>query len=614
MAKDPSKRRHHRVRRALVGITAALCVGVMLSACTDGGSSGATHGPVRGTVTFAEGPGAAPNYIFPYVGCAYFSVSNLNQFQFEMYRPLYWFGLGSSTAVDYNLSLANAPKFSNNNTKVTIDLKGWKFSDGQTVNAEALMFFLNMYKADPTSYCGYNAGYGIPDDVASVTPSGNKVTITLDRAVSPNWFLYNYLSELTPMPEAWDRTSTTAAAGSGGCATGAYGASSTNAACKAVEKFLDTEALHTSTYTDSLWQVVDGPWKLASFDNIGNATFVPNNKYSGPQKAQVAQVKLLSFTTTAAEESQLYAGKIDIGFVDPSALPGPAPGVGLVGPNVGILNGKYTLMTGTPWSFNYAPLNFSSHDPKAPILQQLYIRQALQEAINQTGIIKSVFKGYGIPSCSPIPPAVPSSVSAKIPCAYTYDLTAARALLSSHGWRMVGGVQTCTKPGTGPTDCGAGIPSGATLNFSYIWASGAPVLDETNNAEVAAWRSIGIDVSHSESTFDNVVAQCDGGSFQICMWGGGWIYAPDYYPSGETLFTPGGSFNPGHYVNSKMTQLITASVSQKVPLTAYGTYAAQQLPVLYVPNPTAITEIADSLKGVQPPNPLGNFMPEYLHF
>ena len=29
-------------------------------------------------------------------------------------------------------------------------MKGWKFADGQTVNAQSVMFFLNMYKADPT--------------------------------------------------------------------------------------------------------------------------------------------------------------------------------------------------------------------------------------------------------------------------------------------------------------------------------------------------------------------------------------------------------------------------------------------------------------------------------
>jgi peptide/nickel transport system substrate-binding protein len=45
-----------------------------------------------GTATFAEGPNAKPNYIFPLTSGAYFSVTNLSQFQFLIYRPLYWFG------------------------------------------------------------------------------------------------------------------------------------------------------------------------------------------------------------------------------------------------------------------------------------------------------------------------------------------------------------------------------------------------------------------------------------------------------------------------------------------------------------------------------------------
>jgi peptide/nickel transport system substrate-binding protein len=609
MTSESTRRHRGPLHRMAVGAAAALTVGLLLTACGGSGSAAAS-----GSISFAEGPGAAPNYIFPYVGCAYFSVTNLNQFQFLMYRPLYWFGLGSSTAVQYPLSPAKAPVFSDGNTEITIHLKGWKFSDGQTVNAQSLMFFLNMYKADPTSYCGYNAGYGIPDELASATGSGNTVTLKFTKAVSPNWILYNYLSELTPMPEAWDKTSAGAASGSGNCSSGAWGAASTNKACKAVEKFLDAEALRSSTYTGKLWQVVDGPWKLTAFNTIGDATFVPNTKYSGPQKAQVKDVYLESFTTTQAEESELYSGKLSLGYVDPSVLPGPAPSLGAVGPNVGILNAKYTLMTGTPWSFNYAPLNFAAKDPKAPLLKQLYIRQALQESINQEGIIKSVDKGYGVPTCSPIPPNTPSSISANVPCAYPYSLTDAKALLTEHGWKIEGGVQTCIRAGVGSTDCGADIRAGTTLSLAFIWSSGSPALDETLNAEVAAWQSIGITVSHSEGEFDAVVQQCDGGSFQICSWGAGWIYAPDYYPSGETLFTPGGSFNPGQYLNAQMTALVTQSVTEKVPLTAYGEYAAQQLPVLYQPNPTALAEVAKDLKGVQPLNPLQNFMPEYLHY
>lgn len=600
------------IRRRLGVLTVAIVsAGVGLAACGSSPSASTKHG---GTIYFAEGPGANPNYIFPYLGCANFSVSNINQFQELMYRPLYWFGLGTSTAVQYPLSTANAPVFSNGNKTITIKMKGWKFSDGQVVNAESLMFFLNMYKADPTSYCGYNAGYGIPDQLASASGSGNTVTLKFTKSVNPGWILYNYLSELTPMPEAWDKTSTAAAAGSGHCATGAYGATATNTACKAVEAFLQGQSKNTTTYTSALWQVVDGPWKLTAFDQLGNATFVPNTTYSGSPKPVVAKVQLLSYTTTTSEENDLYSGKLTIGFVDPNILPGNAPAPGKVGPNVSSLNGKYTLMTGSPWSFNYAPWNFSSQDPKSAEIGQLYIRQALQEAIDQTGIVKTVDKGYGFPTCSPIPPNSPSSISATVACAYPYSATAAKALLTSHGWTIEGGVQTCTKPGASSTTCGPGIAKGATLNFGIIWSSGSPALDSTLNTEISEWKAIGVNFSSSKGTFNNVTAQCSGGSFQVCMWGAGWIYAPDYYPSGETLFTPKGGFNPGKYSNPMMTSLVGGTTFGTSTLTSYAHYAAAQLPVLYEPNPTSTIEVSVKLKGTTAPNPLQNFMPEFMHF
>jgi peptide/nickel transport system substrate-binding protein len=592
---------------------AVLVAGLVLAACGGSGSGSAVNN-AKATISFAEGPGAAPNYIFPYMGCAYFSVSNINQFQFLMYRPLYWFGLGASTAVQYPLSPANAPVFSQGGKRVVISMKSWKFSDGTPVNAESVMFFLNMYKADPASYCGYNQGFGIPDQVASVTTSGSDITINFTKAVSQNWILYNYLSELSPMPQAWDRTSASAAAGSGHCASGVYGAASTTTACKAVEKFLDAQSSKTTTYTNAMWQVVDGPYKLTSFDALGNASFVPNPSYSGPQKAIVGNVQLKSYTTATAEQSDLYSGKLTIGYVDPTTLPSPAPSIGAVGQNIGQLKGKYNLVTGTPWSFNYAPLNFSPSDPKGLELQQLYIRQALQMGVNQAAIIKKVNKNYGVQTCSPIPPNTPSSISANIPCAYPYDLTKAKSLLTEHGWQVVNGVQTCERPGTLASECGTGIASGTQLKFAYIWASGSASSDTTNDAEIAAWDSIGIQTSQKEASFDKVVSECNGGTFQICSWGAGWIYAPDYYPSGETLFTKGGAFNPGSYYSPMMESLVQASVSQTVPLTAYGTYAAEQLPVLYQPNPTATAEYSVKLKGVQPLNPLQNFQPEYLHF
>lgn len=592
-----------------VVVVAAVSIGLLSRSSTTPSSSAQT-------ITFAEGAGANPNYIFPYMSGQYFSVDNINQFQEMMFRPLYWFGLGGSVAYVPSLSLANTPVFSNSNKTVTLTMKGWKFADGQTVDAQSAMFFLNMYKADPKSYAGYNPGYGIPDQVKSASGSGNTVTIHFSSSVNPNWLLYNYLSEITPFPNSWDRTSATQQST---CASGTYGAASTDVACKAVEKYLDAQSSSTHNFTDTMWQSgVDGPWKLNAIDSLGNVTFQPNLKYSGPQKAQVRYVKELAFTSATAEQNLLLAGKIDLGYVDPTVLTSVASAPGKTGANWAPLANKYQIVAGTPWSFNYGPFNFSTADPKSAAIHQLYIRQALQEAVDQLGIIRKVDKGYGVPTTSPLPPNTPASISAPVSSPYPFSLKSAKSLLTSHGWTIQNGVQTCTRPGTGGSECGAGITRGYTLNFSIVWASGSPSLDDTFNAEIADWASIGIQFTHTTGTFNQVISDCTSSKqhYEICSWGAGWIYAPDYYPSGETLFTTTGGFNPGGYSNPTMNSLINATTHGDAKLTAYATFAAQQLPVLYQPNPVTPGEVIKTLKSSIgfTPNPLQNFMPEYMHF
>ena len=76
-----------------------------------------------GTVTFAEAPGSAPNYIFPGVSPQYCSIANVTNFNALMYRPLYWYGNNYSPTVDYDYSVGNQPVWSDNDKTVTVPLK-----------------------------------------------------------------------------------------------------------------------------------------------------------------------------------------------------------------------------------------------------------------------------------------------------------------------------------------------------------------------------------------------------------------------------------------------------------------------------------------------------------
>ena len=184
----------------------AIVLALAAAGCASNGSSSASgNTPVKGgTAVWAEPPSTLPTYIFPYMNAANESNVNLFDFQYLMYRPLYWFGNGSQPTVNNTLSVANPPVFNGN--KVTITLKHYMWSNGTPVTAQDVMFWINMMKAVPQDYFGFVPG-GFPTNVSGVTVvSPTELTMTMDKAYSPTWFEYNELSLIVPMPAAWDRT------------------------------------------------------------------------------------------------------------------------------------------------------------------------------------------------------------------------------------------------------------------------------------------------------------------------------------------------------------------------------------------------------------------------
>jgi len=229
-----NRRRSRLARVAVAGAAGLLALGI--AACSSssssspsstGTSTSASSSPsstaaavAGGTATVALPAGVTYNYIFPFIPAASANEYNTLQFEELMYRPLYYFGNnGNSVAINYPLSTANAPVYSDGGKTVTIAMKGWKWSNGETVDAKDLVFWLNLMEAEKANFYGYVPGL-IPDNLASYSATGPEtVVLHLKSAVSDLWFTYNQLAELTPFPMAWDVTKAGATAGSGGCTT-----------------------------------------------------------------------------------------------------------------------------------------------------------------------------------------------------------------------------------------------------------------------------------------------------------------------------------------------------------------------------------------------------------
>ena len=643
-------RHSRRLRRGIPIVMSFIALMLFIVACSPSSNSGssASSKPLSGgTATWAEVVGSPPNYIFPFDNCGQLPQS-ITQLQDFMYRPLYWFGgpeQGTAPTLNEALSLASPPTYSGKT--VTVNLKDYKWSNGEAVTAQDVLFWMNIFKVEKSDFCAYVPGY-IPDNVTNVTvDSPTKITFTLNRSYSSQWFTYNQLGLLIPLPKAWDVTSTGGRPGSGGCAAASYASITVDAHGKAVSAaakkcvsvfdFLSKQAGYDpnhptassnaiGTYaTNPLWQVVDGPWHLSSFEASGKAVFVPNKKYSGPVKPRLSQFVELPYTTASAEYNALLAGQVNVGYIPFNNLTGAAPNDIAAGPNNPQLVGKYTLNPEYFWGFNFFLLNFNSSGDNGvagKIFRQLYFRQAMQSLVDQPLILKGIYKNYGSPTYGPVP-LVPntSEISPyEKTNPYPYNVAKARSLLSSHGWKVVpGGISTCVDS----AKCGPGIPAGAQLSFNMQYASGLPALTEEMTTENAAWAQAGIKINLSSASYNTVggnMVACSGGA--SCGWemensGGGWTYAPGSYPTGEQLTLTGAVSNKQSYSSAANDRLVrlTNTGSAVSDLYNYENYEAKQLPVIYQPNiDPSLTEISNNLHGVVPQNPLSSVTPEFWYF
>jgi peptide/nickel transport system substrate-binding protein len=690
------KGKFHRLVAA--GCIAGVAVlGLVAVPSITSGASSAPH--VTGSLTFPEVQNDW-TFVWPFLPGSQFTASNAS-FDSLQQRPLYLFGAGNETSVDYTYSLANKPTFSTvgGKTIATIDLKGWKWSNGETVNAQSALFWINLekYADNPANYNyssvwpygGYSPGVGIPDQVVAATATGNTLKITFNEQVNNTWALDNALQVITPMPLSWDISHSGGAAGSGGCSgnttygsAAPYALSNTeNTKCGAVYSYLDnlsggngTSTASKATYDTAFWKVSDGPWLLTNVVNesptIGGVmpTFGVNTHYSGSNKAQVATLNFEYFDSQTAETTALETGgSLATGGVpatdtDPAtiiALQGSSSDTEKAGANKDSnINSHYATQIASLWGFDYAYFNFTSGAPHSELIGQQYIRQAINLADNQGGIDTTAYNGYAVPDCNPLPPVADpyqNDESCSTNAGYAANLAQGKALLTSHGWTVPAhGSATCTSPGTGTGECGAGIARNEALNigFDYVYSAGSSTNTQVSEMQ-SEWASIGITMQQDQfTTSTSLAATCFSGNptYDVC-WYGGWVYNPGVFVSGEQLLLTGAGSNENGFSNHNVDCAIENTITSVKPsscsnyafwtstttasgelkalhtyanLTGYQPSAGGLAPYVYVPDYLPPSEINRDLKWTGPAptkalgstntfsNPVANFLPEFI--
>ncbi|MDT4987237.1 MAG: peptide/nickel transport system substrate-binding protein [Micromonosporaceae bacterium] len=573
-----------------------------------------------GVVTWACVPGFPPAVIFPFTPSERYGIRNLYEFQMLMYRPLYWLGRDGGTGIDFELSLADEPEWDADGRTCTVRIKPWRWSNGETVCADNVMFWMNMLSRNGPRFGAYVTGY-FPDNLVSYRKvAHDRVSFTFDRVYSKNWVLLNQLTMITPMPKAWDRT-----------AAGPADATTDADQVDAVYDFLLAENgdmvaednAHRTAWADSpIWSVVNGPWRLKSYTADGVVSFVPNRHYSGPNPARLDEFRQVP---THSDEQQ-YAllrerpDSVQVGFLPLSfgVQPDGDPTTG--GPNP--LGDRYRLVPQIVFSCNFMALNFDNSTAAGDLIRQPYIRQALQSCLDQEYGAREIYQGYGWSQSGPVP-MLPASdlVSPRLAdgrgC-WPFDPDRARSLLAEHGWDVSVTPAVCVRAGTGPGEAGAGIPAGTRLSLSLRYWEGRPALTRLMRQFQADAGKTGIDLRLSEVYGSVLVAEDGPGAptpdrprrWELSCWGGGWVYN---HPTGENLFQSGAACNFSNYRDPRADELIAATVTtdELDALYAYQEHISDQVPVIFMPSfPRRLFEVAVNLRGFAPINPYGLINPE----
>ncbi|WP_411149507.1 peptide ABC transporter substrate-binding protein [Streptomyces sp. A30] len=574
-------------RTRLVAGAAALMAGTLLLAgCS--GTSGASSAS-KTSVNYALPANFTPNWILP-IGTAAHLNTNNKSIANTLWEPLVAYD-GSTGKVAWNKagSVATAADFAADGKSVRITLGDRHWSDGKPITSRDVQFWFDLIKANKAEWAGYNPGKA-PDNWTSFkTEDARHFTITFDRSYNPQWMLANELSLITPLPQhVWDK---------GGDA-------------KQVWTFLNDAAKNIGGYEkNALWKTISGPYAVKSFSTAGKVVLTANKKYDGGEKPAIPTVNLLPFTTADAEKNALRSGSVDYGYIEATDLD----------QKDSFTAQGYTVKPWSGWAITYMPYNFNNPAMGA-VFKQLYARQAVQRSIDQTTLAKVVLNGTAVPGYGPIPQGQASDFLSSVQKSdpYPFSTSAARQLLTDHGWTEQAGVMTCTSPGSGASQCGEGVAEGTKFAMQVLSQSGSTVTDNMMSAIQSSLAKTGVKFSIKTAPVNSVLSQtpqCTSGQ-SICKWqlsffgtAGSWYF--NAFPTGDSLFQTKGGSNFGNYSNPEVDKLISASTTStsNEAIQGYSAALAKDLPVIWLPEPVYQVSVVRNGLGGFSQDSLANFHP-----
>ena len=606
-----------RGRRRGAGLVLGCVLALVLSAC------GTTAKPASAPSAAKPVNGGTASYAMPGVGVDFSWMLGpfVNQANYEpyeanitngMWRPLYFPGGPGIAGIDYGISLAYPPVYSNHDTTVTVNLRrGYKWSDGQPVTTADVQFWFQLEAAGAKlgKYAPYVPGE-LPNDIKSVTyNTPYKFTIQLIHSYNPVWFTNNQLDYVYPIPrQTWDKTCATCAVGNN---------AATLSGAEKVYNFLYGQSQKLATYaTNPIWKVVDGPWVISSYSpTTYHTVMVRNSHYTGPGKPHLSSYGVYSFNSNTAELDALRSGVVNYGWLPFSDA-------------VTAKTYEARGFTFKPWYSFYnqdIELGYTSKQ-WGPLVRQLYVRQALQHLVNEALYVKYTFHGYGLYEWGMVP-AYPSSkyVSPAITHPlYPYSVSAAEKLLGAHGWvKGPSGVDVCERPGSASNECGAGIPKGRTLSLLFMYETGTPSFVAQVEAFTSAAKSAGVQINldgQTATTMYSIAGVCPPGP---CKWGMAgyngfmWDYGENnLVPVGTEQFGKGNYWGGGWSSPTAQKLMNQAHVQPGTgPLFRDENYISKQVASLWWPVPAQeLLLVKNNLKGWTPLQPYVDPMPSRWYY